>query len=411
MSRKDRRRQAKHARALDYEELYRSVREHHAAVRLEPARTIYDRVLADDNPHALELFGDVALRHQEFERAAALIRKSIDLGTPSSSLYSELALAYMGDARYEAAEAALARALEMDPDDFRAWINLGILYRDQGRLDEATAALQSATSRNPNHANAHLHLAEAKLRTKHPVEALECVETALLLAPGSTWGLALQSVALCELGEGRRFQELVAYEELVHLIDAGTPEGFTNLSVFNGRLARHIRRHPTLHREPAGFSTRGGSQTLGNLLRDPTPVVRSLERLIDAALAGVLDGLAGGSSHPQVAKRPGRYRLEGWGVRLDPEGCQDAHIHRDGWWSGVYYVDLGGVVDEESREGWLELGAGPDSLYAQGSRPDTLLVRPEEGRFVVFPSYLWHRTIPFQRAGTRVSFAFDVIPV
>ena len=120
--------------------------------------------------------------------------------------------------------------------------------------------------------------------------------------------------------------------------------------------------------------------------------------------------LPAASSHPQIARRPSRYRLEGWGVRLDTRGHQESHIHRDGWLSGVYYVDLDGVVEEGGSEGWLELGRAPAGLYARGSSPETLLVRPEEGRFVIFPSYLWHRTMPFERHGTRVSFAFDVIP-
>jgi hypothetical protein len=30
---------------------------------------------------------------------------------------------------------------------------------------------------------------------------------------------------------------------------------------------------------------------------------------------------------------------------------------------------------------------------------------------VLFPSYFFHRTIPFSAPGTRISIAFDVLPV
>jgi hypothetical protein len=40
--------------------------------------------------------------------------------------------------------------------------------------------------------------------------------------------------------------------------------------------------------------------------------------------------------------------------------------------------------------------------------PPLRRVRPEEGRPVLFPSYFFHRTTPFDADGTRVSLAFDV---
>jgi hypothetical protein len=30
---------------------------------------------------------------------------------------------------------------------------------------------------------------------------------------------------------------------------------------------------------------------------------------------------------------------------------------------------------------------------------------------VLFPSYFWHRTLPFEAAETRISIAFDAVPV
>ena len=35
----------------------------------------------------------------------------------------------------------------------------------------------------------------------------------------------------------------------------------------------------------------------------------------------------------------------------------------------------------------------------------------EEGCLVVFPSYLWHRILPFENRGERISYAFDVVTV
>jgi Tfp pilus assembly protein PilF len=413
MNRKGRRRLSRVDEALDYEALYRAAGRHHELVQVEQARAIYDRVLENDNPHALELFGELALRYYEFERAAALIAKAVSMGQATKSIHSQLGLAQTQVGDTDAAERSLREALRVDDDDTRAWINLGLLYRDENRLADEIDALENAVARDPTCVNAYLHLADAELRDKQAEEARENVRVALEIEPRSTWGLALEAIALSELGEVERLNALTNFDALVRIVDAEAPAGFPDLEHFHRSLGRHISRHQSLRSEPFGFSTRNGSQTLGNLLHDPDRVVRTLEDMIDRVMAGVFDSLPSASDHPQVLRRPERIRLEGWGVQLETGGHQESHIHRDGWWSAVYYVDLGGVVDEVEDagcEGWLELGSGPRALYARGSTPATLLVRPEPGRFVVFPSYMWHRTIPFRRSGTRVSFAFDVIP-
>ena len=37
-------------------------------------------------------------------------------------------------------------------------------------------------------------------------------------------------------------------------------------------------------------------------------------------------------------------------------------------------------------------------------------IQPVPGRLVLFPSYMWHGTIPFEDDAVRTTIAFDVIP-
>ena len=43
-------------------------------------------------------------------------------------------------------------------------------------------------------------------------------------------------------------------------------------------------------------------------------------------------------------------------------------------------------------------------------QPNVETIRPEEGMLVLFPSYFYHRTIPFESAQQRICIAFDAIP-
>jgi hypothetical protein len=63
----------------------------------------------------------------------------------------------------------------------------------------------------------------------------------------------------------------------------------------------------------------------------------------------------------------------------------------------------------DAQAGWIEFGAPPANIGHR--RPhETRRVKPEPGCMLLFPSYVYHRTIPFEGGEDRISFAFDVVP-
>jgi hypothetical protein len=77
--------------------------------------------------------------------------------------------------------------------------------------------------------------------------------------------------------------------------------------------------------------------------------------------------------------------------------------------SSAYYVQVPPVVaDPQQRQGWLQFGA-PDFDLGLAT-PAQRLVQPKAGRLVLFPSMLWHGTMPFNDHEPRVTIAFDVVP-
>ena len=38
-------------------------------------------------------------------------------------------------------------------------------------------------------------------------------------------------------------------------------------------------------------------------------------------------------------------------------------------------------------------------------------VKPQPGKLVLFPSYVWHGTVPFTRSAERMTVAFDAAPL
>jgi tetratricopeptide (TPR) repeat protein len=173
-------------------------------------------------------------------------------------------------------------------------------------------------------------------------------------------------------------------------------------------LAEQLRGLHNQVRQPLEQSVRGGTQTDGNLLLRDEPMIRALRAVLARTVAAHVANLpAPDPGHPQLRHRRDRpVRFAGsWSVRLTGGGHHDPHVHPEGWFSSALYISLPQDMGGERNAGWLTLGAPQDSL---GLNLEPLrTVEPRPGRLVLFPSTMWHGTVPFD-AGERLTVAFDV---
>lgn len=169
----------------------------------------------------------------------------------------------------------------------------------------------------------------------------------------------------------------------------------------------------SLHRAtaaPLDQSVRGGTQTDGHLLLRDDPAIQALRRTILATTARHISGLpAPRPRHPTLLPRRDPLRIAGaWSVRLTGAGYHEDHVHPQGWFSSALYLALPDTLGRESggdpHAGWLQLGT---SRTLTPSLAPTRVIEPRVGRLVLFPSTLWHGTLPFA-AGERLTVAFDI---
>ena len=97
-------------------------------------------------------------------------------------------------------------------------------------------------------------------------------------------------------------------------------------------------------------------------------------------------------------------------------GHLNAHIHEIGWISGAVYLAM---PEENGLEGAFEYGTHGDDypmmpvsgvLQKKIADFPTAHILPKVGDIVLFPSSLFHRTIPFNSNETRICIAFDLKP-
>jgi hypothetical protein len=168
----------------------------------------------------------------------------------------------------------------------------------------------------------------------------------------------------------------------------------------------------TAQREPVDQSLRGGTQTAGVLFGRREPVIRALRDACASTIAQYVATLPDDEQHPFLRRKSTRIRFAGsWSVRLRSSGRHANHFHHEGWISSAFYVQLPLTMLAESSgrtDGWIQFGAPPEELGL--NLPPRRLVQPRVGRLVLFPSYFWHGTVPFEDTTPRMTAAFDAVP-
>ncbi|MEM7223044.1 MAG: tetratricopeptide repeat protein [Pseudomonadota bacterium] len=364
--------------------------------------------LAPDHQAARLNLGNLLLAGDRMEEAAACFEQLAAQTPALAEAHEGLGFARQRQQRPAEARAAFEAALARRPAGQAAraplLANLGGLLLDGGDAAGAVDRLKEAVALAPDQAELRANLGIALYAYGDLEGALTALDGALAQAPAHTRALGAKGVLLAELGRSEEAAQIVDYDALLYVQPVTPPPNGGSLEAFNRALATQVLAAPSLMAERAGKTTRGGSQS-GELFRRPDGALAHLVAEIERAMGAYF---ATGDGHPHRPRRPHRARLTGWATVLESGGHQDPHNHPGGVLSGVYYVRLPATADEV--EGNLEFGR-PSAGLGTAFTPKLHRVVPKEGQLVLFPSHFWHHTIPFESAETRISIAFDLVPI
>ncbi len=282
-----------------------------------------------------------------------------------------------------------------------------------GRAEEALAHAEAALRLAPAEDALAILLAETRLGVGDAAGALQLLEPLRAKAPFDQKLIALTATALRLKGDDR-CRALHDYDRFVRAYALAPPEGWTTLTAFLADLRAGLNAIHDGQGQTLGQSVRDGTQTNVNLVASQDPLIRALFSVLEAPLSDYVSRLPRGGdplAAPLAARNRGGFAFGGaWTVRLEPGGGRHVtHIHPEGWLSSAFYVDLPSVMNDAAHEeGWLQFGE--PGVPTRPSLPPEHKVRPEPGRLVLFPSYMWHGTRPFGGTERRLTFAFDVVP-
>ena len=346
----------------------------------------------------------------------------------------------------------LWKAARQQPANAELWTTLVQLLERLGRADDCSAALGEAQQLGcPQTADILLLEAMSVATGGDPLRATELYANLLQAHPQQadialtfaghllSQGDPERAEALCAkvleadshnqlawcyrgtawqlLGDPRE-SWLLDYQHMVKPVQVPAPDGYASREAFFREVQLALESLHQTQAHPIEQSLRGGTQTNGFLFRLKHPLIAVLEKQILLAIGSALetfpDDTLDDTTHPFWGRRT-QASAEGvqfagaWSVRLRSEGFHTNHIHTEGWISSALYIALPDEVrDESDHSGSIQFGVPMSELGL--SLPSQRTIRPEVGTLVLFPSYMWHGTVPFTSQQPRITVAFDLLP-
>ncbi len=397
--------------------------------------------LAPDNPNVQQNFGSVLRLTGRTEEAIKALRKAVELAPDNADNHHWLneLLWMQGDSTFLQ---SYHQAKQKQPDNPGISLQLATHLMFAGRLDEAEQELRKALHKAPERFDLRMTLGSVLNEKESWDDALVQFETALQQSPNNTTILDGLGILVLGMGDAERgldiYQQLLGYEpdniafwagiatayrllgrdeyhwlyDFDQLLFAGqidTPPGYADLHEFNAELLHDLEQWHFDKQHPLHQSVKGGTQTADHLFNVEQ---HSIQLLKNAMLDQIRDfdaTLKHDPAHPTLKNIPREVVFSGsWSIRNPAGGFHLNHHHIEGWYSGPYYVSLPDVIraDDHQHQGWVTFGQ-PGLKAIEPLEPERY-VQPQEGMMVLFPSYMWHGTIPFYGTDqVRVTVAQD----
>ena len=324
-------------------------------------------------------------------------------------------------------------AREKEPSHAPNLEALAIAYQDSGKTSEAMKTFRNVLKIDSTKKSARYHLARMLVRLKDYKEAIEHFEK-------TDFGLSKSHQLECfyYLGEKENFyknyRSLIASKKINPLMasigsHASIRYGVSNTeNPFCKTPLKHIQKFhldeksgldKSLIDSIVGFYKSGGTdgksqpllfkgkQSSGNLFLHKRDDIQTLKGIIENQVLKYLESYKE-SDEGFIRHWPKKYNLYGWLVAIQSGGKLDAHIHKEGWLSGSLYFKMPKKLNK--NEGNIVFGIDGANYPKDNKKYPQEIKDIDQGDLVMFPSSLFHHTLPFESQEERISFAFDVIP-
>ena len=288
----------------------------------------------------------------------------------------------------------------------------GLLMIKQGQSDEAFRYFEGVLRTNPSQEALIEQIKLGIVLEKYDVSQT-LLDGLLREHPNNQLFWALQSL-VWQYTNQEKFEWLMRGYSDVKAFSLSVPNGYSNNVEYLKELESLLNEQHQTTTQPLAQTLRSGTQTAAKLLDKRHPLMEqfklSLIEIVDSYIAGIEDD----ESHPLDRRKSKSFDFSGsWSVRLKPNGFHVNHVHPAGWISSSSYIHLPSSMTETSNTNSGAIKFGESPLKLKDRERIGKVVKPKPGMVVLFPSYCWHGTIPFdgEQGDYRMTAPFDVVPI
>lgn len=374
--------------------------------REEDALAAYNRAVTLE-PTNLAAHRELNLLLYKLGRDAEFLRSyddAIGVMPDKASLHLSKAQMQLIGGDYEAAEASLQPARAIEPENPGVLDLAAQVKSRMGAYPDAIAIHDEAVKFSGDNPVVLSNYADTLLRAGEPAKARETMEKVLAVAPDNQGMIALWLTALRAMGAPEA-EALNDTENLVQVFELAAPEGFADMASFNRATDDYFVPAHRGTREFPAHPLRGGTRSVDVIFGAGHELAERLRMRIDEAVNTYIANMKDDTEHKLFARKGAGFGYgQSWSSRSGQGGHHISHVHAGGWISGVYFV-----TSHEGDEGALVFGDPPFEAGIKNARTRT--VQAKAGTLVLFPSYMWHGSLPLKAAETRMTIAFDVLPL
>jgi uncharacterized protein (TIGR02466 family) len=383
--------------------------------------------------------GTILQRQGKLEGAIESYQKGLKINPQDARGHFNLGTALRDKGDLPAAIESYKKAIQLFPNYTDAHNNLGETLRDFGDMDAAVKSYQAALALNASHPNANYNMAEFLYLAKQYDEAIPYFERSQLddwqarrlyclykaekfdafaanrdaLASGMP--NTLPFVATLSTHYSINFNQPDPYNYCKNAFDFVYQQPIAELAEPNSALLKQLLydiNNADIAERVQGMLTKG-KQSAGNLFKRPEASFRALAELIKQEFINYKKQFSGADCE-LIKSFPTELEFtSSWYVKMRQGGHLSPHIHEIGWLSGAVYLAMPTPKDN-SNEGAFEYGTHGDDYPIRDSQQrakfTTASILPKVGDIVLFPSSLFHRTIPYHADENRICIAFDLKP-
>ena len=366
-----------------------------------------------------------------FNEVTNRYKKIVEIEPNNYKAYNNLGNALKELGKLKEAATSYRQAIKIKSDYTKAHFNLGNILNDFGKFKEAIPSLLLALKINPNYSEAHNCLAISYKKLKKFEQAITHYKKA---NTSESRAQILQCLyVLKKTNEYIKYLSKLCRDDPKNIKVASistfvsnqlnldniypfckNPLKFiffknikSNFIPFKKFINSLINECNNLTSVWESRTTKKGFQSKGNLFNLQALSILNLKKII---LETINEYKIKYKTKPDgfITQWPNKFSLLGAYNRLLKHGYQQPHIHPAGWLSGCFYLKMPKPL--KKSEGAINFSLHGYDYPIVNSDIPSYQYSPVEGDLILFPSSLFHKTIPFSSNDERHVIAFDTIP-